>query len=135
MSGNRAEGEPEGRAPSRQRKPGDRAGVPSGMRLAGVGMELAASTLVLGGIGLWIDRSRGRETPYLAIAGALVGFAVGLYRLIRLAVSASEESGGGAVRRQDAAWPQDASSGERASAHTADGSLRGGADDSDERPQ
>lgn len=134
MSGNRDGGEADGRPPRRQRHAGDRSDVPSGIRFAGVGTELAASTLVLGGIGLWIDRSRGHETPYLTIAGALVGFAVGMYRLIRLAVSAGDEVGGGASWQPEAARRQDASSGTGDSAHATDESPQGRPDEPEQPP-
>lgn len=55
------------------------------MRLSGAGLELAVSVLVLGGIGYWVDEQRQHETPYLGIAGVLLGFVLGMYRLIRLA--------------------------------------------------
>lgn len=62
-------------------------------RLAGAGLELAGSTLLLGGVGYLADLWRGHVTPYAAIVGLLVGFAAGLFRLIRLAeqMAASEE--------------------------------------------
>ena len=55
------------------------------MRLSSVGLEFAAAVLLLGGIGYWIDAARQHETPYLGAAGALLGFVVGMYRLIRVA--------------------------------------------------
>lgn len=57
----------------------------SAFRLAGAGLELAGATLLLGGLGYLADLWRGHVTPYAAIVGLLVGFAVGLFRLIRLA--------------------------------------------------
>ncbi len=57
-------------------------GVP--VRLIGSGMELACYTLLLGGAGYWID-STWHTQPYLGIAGSLLGFSLGMYRLIVLA--------------------------------------------------
>ncbi len=56
-------------------------------RLASAGMMIAAFTLGLGGIGYAIDRVIGWPVPVLAIIGLLVGFAAGLYRLIRLSTN------------------------------------------------
>jgi len=58
----------------------------TGYRMAGVGLELAASTLLMGALGYWVDSARGHGTPYVALAGLLVGFSAGLYRLIVLAM-------------------------------------------------
>ena len=52
---------------------------------------MASSALILGGIGYWIDQQRQHETPYLGVAGVLLGFVLGMYRLIRVA----KEVGGG----------------------------------------
>lgn len=64
----------------------------SPMRFAGAGIELASSTLILGGLGYWIDKTQGHKTLYWAAAGSLVGFAVGLYRLIFLAMKSLDSS-------------------------------------------
>lgn len=56
------------------------------MKLAGLGMELAGSTLGLAAIGYLVDRYRGKTDGYGIAAGALVGFAFGLYRFIRVAM-------------------------------------------------
>ena len=55
------------------------------MRLASAGFELASFSLLLGGGGYSVDRWLGNVTPYFAIAGLLVGFSLGFYRLIILA--------------------------------------------------
>ncbi len=55
------------------------------MRLASAGFELASFSLLLGGGGYLVDRWLGNITPYVAIAGLLVGFSLGFYRLIILA--------------------------------------------------
>ena len=55
------------------------------MRLASAGFELASFSLILGGLGYAIDQWAGNATPYAAIAGLLVGFSLGFYRLIVMA--------------------------------------------------
>lgn len=55
------------------------------IRLLGSGMELASYTLILGAAGYWVDRRWHFAQPYFGIAGALVGFSLGMYRLIVLA--------------------------------------------------
>ena len=55
------------------------------MRLASAGFELASFSLILGGLGYAVDYSIGLVTPYFAIAGLLLGFSLGFYRLIMLA--------------------------------------------------
>ncbi len=52
------------------------------LKMVGLGMELAASTLVMTGIGAWIDSVRQHETPYGAAAGALIGFVMGMTRFV-----------------------------------------------------
>ncbi|MFG0267703.1 MAG: AtpZ/AtpI family protein [Rhodopirellula sp. JB055] len=53
------------------------------LRLASAGFELASFPLILGAMGYyWLDPWMGNETPYIAIAGVLVGFCLGFYRLI-----------------------------------------------------
>ena len=50
--------------------------------MIGLGTELAGFTLVLTGIGYWIDAARQHETPYASAAGALIGFVLGMIRFI-----------------------------------------------------
>jgi Putative F0F1-ATPase subunit Ca2+/Mg2+ transporter len=64
-------------------KSGHSRGFP--VRLLGSGMELASYTLILGAAGYWVDGRWQHTQPYLGIAGALVGFSLGMYRLIVLA--------------------------------------------------
>ena len=56
------------------------------MRLAAAGLELASFALILGAAGYWLDNSQGHATPYFGVAGVLIGFTLGMYRLIRLAM-------------------------------------------------
>ncbi|HEX9801165.1 MAG TPA: AtpZ/AtpI family protein [Thermoanaerobaculia bacterium] len=61
------------------------------LRLAGLGVELAAS---IGGgalLGWWIDRRAGSSPRWLAILAG-VGAVGGLYNLIRTALAASREA-------------------------------------------
>lgn len=56
------------------------------LRLATAGFELASFPLILGAAGYyWLDPWLGNETPYVAIAGVLLGFSLGFYRLIVMA--------------------------------------------------
>ncbi|EMI43914.1 AtpZ/AtpI family protein [Rhodopirellula sp. SWK7] len=55
------------------------------MHLASAGFELASFSLILGGAGYGVDHWLGNSTPYFAIAGLLLGFSLGFYRLIVLA--------------------------------------------------
>ncbi|MEM9586796.1 MAG: AtpZ/AtpI family protein [Planctomycetota bacterium] len=52
------------------------------MRFAGAGIELAGSALIAGAVGYWVDGQFGNAKPYCAALGVLVGFAVGMFRLI-----------------------------------------------------
>jgi len=60
------------------------------MRLAGLGLELAAS--IAGGalLGWWIDRQLG-TAPRALVALAVVGIVGGMYNLIRTALAAARE--------------------------------------------
>lgn len=55
------------------------------MRLAGLGMELAAMTLGTMAIGYAIDRYRAAGDSYATAAAALIGFAAGMLRFIQRA--------------------------------------------------
>lgn len=55
------------------------------MQLSSAGFELASFSLLLGAAGYGIDHWLGTAKPYFAIAGVLLGFCLGFYRLIVLA--------------------------------------------------
>lgn len=55
------------------------------MQLSSAGFELAIFSLLLGGAGYAVDHWFGNATPYFAIAGIVLGFCLGFYRLIVLA--------------------------------------------------
>ena len=55
------------------------------LRFVGLGSELAAYTLVLAGLGFWIDSARHHTKPFATAIGAFVGFSYGMTRLIRIA--------------------------------------------------
>lgn len=59
------------------------------MRLAGMGIELAASVGVFCAVGYWIDRQLGNQRPWALVIGALLGVIGGLYNLVRHAVHAA----------------------------------------------
>jgi F0F1-type ATP synthase assembly protein I len=52
--------------------------------LAGVGFEFIAAILVCGGAGWWLDGYFGTK-PWLLISGAGLGFAVGLWMMLKAA--------------------------------------------------
>lgn len=53
-------------------------------RMAGVGIEFCVAVLLFGAIGWWLDRKFGSR-PWLMLAGGGIGFAAGLWMLIRVA--------------------------------------------------
>ena len=61
------------------------------LRLAGLGIELAASVVGLTLLGLWIDR-RWQTAPWGVVICASIGFVGGMYNLIRSARKAAERS-------------------------------------------
>ena len=56
---------------------------------AGVGMEFIATVLLPGALGYWLDGKLG-TSPGLMIALGVVGFSVGLYRMLKTARSAGQ---------------------------------------------
>lgn len=64
--------------------PGNEPNSSEWYRLAGVGFEFIVAVLVLGGLGWWLD-ARLNTTPWLMIVGAVLGFAAGLWLLLKAA--------------------------------------------------
>jgi F0F1-type ATP synthase assembly protein I len=56
------------------------------MKFAGLGMELAGSTLGLAAVGYLVDRQRGKADGYGVAVGVLIGFSFGMFRLIKQAM-------------------------------------------------
>ena len=56
------------------------------LQFAGLGMELAGSTLGLAAIGYAVDQARGAADRLGIVAGLLIGFSFGMYRLIQKAM-------------------------------------------------
>ena len=56
------------------------------LKFAGLGMELAGSTLGMAAIGYLVDRLRGKADGYGIAAGVLIGFSFGMFRLIQKAM-------------------------------------------------
>lgn len=54
-------------------------------RFVGLGMELAGFTLVLAGLGYWVDSNLHLAKPFATALGALIGFTVGMVRFIQQA--------------------------------------------------
>ncbi|HLL90926.1 MAG TPA: AtpZ/AtpI family protein [Tepidisphaeraceae bacterium] len=85
--------EPTQKQASEQRDAGDAVGRPvkslteelSGWyRLTGVGIEFIVAVLLFGGLGYLADRWLGTR-PWMMVVGGGLGFAVGLYMLVRAA--------------------------------------------------
>ncbi|MEE8277521.1 MAG: AtpZ/AtpI family protein [Thermoanaerobaculia bacterium] len=70
------------------------------IRLAGLGLELAAAVVGLALLGIWIDRRYGSD-PWGVVICASIGFVGGLYNFVRAAIRAAEESTRSVVRRSD----------------------------------
>lgn len=58
-------------------------------RFAGAGLELGGSAIVFAAIGYAIDRQMGNTTMVATAFGAVLGFAAGMYRFIRMAMEAN----------------------------------------------
>ncbi|HBJ36339.1 MAG TPA: hypothetical protein DDZ51_16625 [Planctomycetaceae bacterium] len=67
-------------------------GTHEALRFAGAGMELGGSAIACAVIGYAIDRYLQNETMIATALGAILGFAGGLFRFIRLALAASRDS-------------------------------------------
>ena len=52
--------------------------------LAGIGFEFIAAVLFCGGIGWWLDRTL-VTSPWLTIVGSGLGFAIGLWLMVKAA--------------------------------------------------
>lgn len=61
------------------------------LRNVGLGMELAAFTLVFTGVGYWIDSSGDHEKPLATALATLVGFTLGMIRFIRQVTSGKDK--------------------------------------------
>ena len=51
--------------------------------MAGLGLEFIATVMVPGAVGYWLDGKFG-TSPWLILIGGSFGFAVGLYRMIKI---------------------------------------------------
>lgn len=67
-------------------------GTREALRFAGAGMELGGSAIVCAAIGYAIDHYFQNETMIATAFGAILGFAGGLFRFIKLALAASHDS-------------------------------------------
>ncbi len=61
-------------------------------RFAGLGIELATSTLLFAGIGYFVDWLLELEKSYGTAAGTLVGFTIGMFRFIQQALKGAGDS-------------------------------------------
>ena len=60
-------------------------------RMAGVGVEFVAAIFLLGAVGWWLDRRFG-WSPWGLIVGVALGFAVGLWQLVRVGMKSFRDS-------------------------------------------
>jgi F0F1-type ATP synthase assembly protein I len=74
---------------------------PGGWQFAGAGLELAGAVLVCMGCGYLLDRGMDWQRPWGLVGGALIGFAVGMARLVRLANRFNRGSGPGPQDRPE----------------------------------
>lgn len=70
--------------PPGRRDPGSDQSSAGWYRMAGAGFEFFVSVLLFAGIGWWLDR-RLDTLPWLTVAGVGIGFAIGLYVLVKMA--------------------------------------------------
>lgn len=71
--------------PKSKLRPEDEEEVTAGWwNLAGVGFEFLAALLLPGALGYWLD-GKFNTRPWLMLVGGLLGFAVGLFQLVRSA--------------------------------------------------
>ncbi len=62
------------------------------LRFAGLGIELATSTLLFAGIGYLVDWMLALPKSYATAAGTLVGFTIGMIRFIQQALKGTGNS-------------------------------------------
>jgi F0F1-type ATP synthase assembly protein I len=62
-------------------------------RFAGAGMELGGSAILFAAIGYAVDRYLENTTLVATALGAVLGFAGGLYRFIRMAMAVNQPTG------------------------------------------
>ena len=67
-------------------------GTREALRFVGAGMELGGSAIACAAIGYAIDHYFQNETKIATALGAILGFAGGLFRFIRLAMAANRDS-------------------------------------------
>lgn len=71
-------------SPPEENGRGEQRQIQQWYRMTGVGVEFIVAVLLLGGLGWWLD-SRWQTTPWLMLVGGAVGFAVGLWLMVRTA--------------------------------------------------
>ena len=70
--------------------PADDRGPAAWMSLVGIGLEFVATICVMAAIGWYLDR-RWHTSPWLMVAGCVVGFAGGLVVMIRSGIRAFKD--------------------------------------------
>ncbi len=79
-----AERQPQDPDGGKPRRAGGGEDTSSWYRLAGIGFEFIVAVALFGGVGWWLDRSF-NTGPWLMIAGFGLGFATGLFLMVRAA--------------------------------------------------
>jgi F0F1-type ATP synthase assembly protein I len=81
---------PQNKAPSDPNSPSSQDSSPDDQdsagwyRLSGIGLEFVVSIAVLGGAGMWLDRRLG-SSPWFTVVGGMLGFATGMWMIIKSA--------------------------------------------------
>jgi ATP synthase protein I len=73
---------------------GDKGSAPSASDFAGIGLQFAASVLLFGYAGQWLDRRLGTG-PWLLIIGVFLGAGGAFYSMYRKLMAAQADQDGG----------------------------------------
>jgi ATP synthase protein I len=73
---------------------GDKGSAPSASDFAGIGLQFAASVLLFGYAGQWLDRRLGTG-PWLLIIGVFLGAGGAFYSMYRKLMAAQTDQDGG----------------------------------------
>jgi F0F1-type ATP synthase assembly protein I len=73
---------------------GDKGSAPSASDFAGIGLQFAASVLLFGYAGQWLDRRLGTG-PWLLIIGVFLGAGGAFYSMYRKLMAAQDDQGKG----------------------------------------
>jgi F0F1-type ATP synthase assembly protein I len=71
--------------PSEPRPKSSQEDLSSWFRMTGLGLEFIVAVAVVGGVGWWADKRLG-TLPWLTLVGVAIGFAVGLWTVVKAAM-------------------------------------------------